>query len=73
MKVTPWLSHLANRLRSTRRSRSGCNLRIPPTIQKLESRALLTINSVLVGTELSLFMGDGTDVSVQQDAGTGTV
>ena len=66
MIVSSWINRFRNRLRSqSRRSRRD--------VEQLESRTLLTVSGVLLGTELTVFVDDGADVVISRDATTGDV
>jgi Ca2+-binding RTX toxin-like protein len=67
MFMPPWIHRFRNRL--SRVSRSGRARRT----ERLEDRTLLTVSGVLRGTDLSLFVDQGDDVTVQNDMATGEV
>ena len=67
MFLSPWIQRFRQRLNGSRRSR--CIRKA----QQLEQRTLLTLNGVLVGTDLSLFVDEGDDITVQNDTATGNV
>jgi len=66
MLVSPWLSRFRNRLFS--QSRRGRR-----SVEQLESRTYLTVSGILVGTELTVFVDDGDDIAIQNNATTGEV
>ena len=67
MFLSSWIHHFRRRLSGPSRSR---HIRSAET---LEHRALLSVNGVLIGTDLSLFVDEGDDISVQNDTTTGNV
>lgn len=67
MFLTPWIRRFQNRL-----SRPSHSRRVGVS-ETLENRTVLTVAGVLRGTELSLFIDEGDDVTVQNDVTTGEV
>jgi|GEM_PF-376995 Ca2+-binding RTX toxin-like protein len=72
MFLSSWVNLFRNRLATQRRMRRR-PLPRHQCIQQLEDRSLLSVNGVLVGTELSIFVDQGDDVTVRNDAATATV
>jgi Ca2+-binding RTX toxin-like protein len=66
MLVSPWLRRFRNR--HIAQPRRGLR-----TVEQLEQRTYLTVSGILVGTELTVFVDDGDDISIQNDATTGNV
>jgi len=67
MYLSSWMRRFRSRL--NRSSRSRC-VRVT---QQLENRTLLAVAGVRVGTELSIFVDEGDDITVQNDVATGNV
>lgn len=67
MFLSPWIRQFRSRLSRTSRSRHVRRT------EPLEQRTLLSVNAVLIGTDLSVFVDEGDDVTVQNDAASGNV
>jgi len=67
--LSPWM----NWFQSRRTSQSRLRQRRRRTAEQLENRTLLSVTGVRVDTELSIFVDEGDDVTVQNDVTTGNV
>ena len=67
MNLSSWMTCFKTRLNSQRR------LRRRRHAEQLEDRTLLSVTGVRVGTDLSVFVDEGNDITVQNDPATGNV
>lgn len=67
MFLSSWIHRFRRRLSGSARAR---HIR---RTENLEHRTLLSVNGVLIGTDLSLFVDEGDDITVQNDTTTGNV